>query len=641
MPALRYRAVVRSRWSTLVVLLSLACPAADDAARGQPEPLAPGSASNDPASSEPASSGPAKPELDEPAPLLIVRDPTTLIELERELGLVAVVGEAPLDAIRASLSARLARDRREDPSHTGVGLRHVHRQFDLRWLSATDTRFELIGVVNRLDRHAFGPGLGETRLIYRLAYTRTHERMRVDSRLPMTINVVFSQRPAAGMPEGAHADRLAALRELAERWQVEPGLEGAALAARLREPGRPLAPEQLDPALLESVEIDVQTERWPSTIRPDLAGHAEYLLQVFRHVDARWQASPLENTPDVARLAGDRQAKAELLAWLADPAQREALVAGTLVVPDRFLADAATSVTPRGLARLANRPWSQLFTVDELAPLAESDARLGGALTLRRRLDALSCQGCHQSRSIAGFHLLGDERDPSQTVDALQLGSSPHLEVELERRASWFAALHSEAALDHPPSELRESAEFAPGGAWGTRCGLPGTRDFATWTCAAGLVCTPLDDPELGTCLEPEPGGVGGVCEVGRIKASADHHRDRIVDVEPRACAEGGVCNDDRVGFPQGMCTFACEAGRPEGECGVIPNLRSFNDCLARDEPFRACIVATSSPAALRACDRDNPCRDDYICARSGSERGVCLPPYFLFQLRVDGHPSG
>ena len=49
---------------------------------------------------------------------------------------------------------------------------------------------------------------------------------------------------------------------------------------------------------------------------------------------------------------------------------------------------------------------------------------------------------------------------------------------------------------------------------------------------------------------------------------------------------------------------------------------------------------AFSNPAALRACDVDSPCRDDYICARSGSERGVCLPPYFLFQLRVDGHPG-
>lgn len=572
------------------------------------------------------------------APLLLVRDPASLIALERELDLRSVIGEAPLDAIAQSLAELLDRSRREDPEHTGVGLRHVHRQFDRRWLAAADTRFELIGVVNRLDRHAFArERLGETRLVYRLAYARTHEGMAIDSRLPMTINVVFRQELDSDAPPAEGAPRVAALRELAGRWQVDPALAGAELAAWLRAPGRPLAPEQLDPALLVAVEIDVQTERWPSTIRPDLAGHAEYLLMVFEREGERWVAAPLENTPDVARLAGDAQAKAELLAWLGEAAQREALVEGTLVMPERFAARRSVSVTPRGLARLANRPWSQLFDGDELAPLVAADARLGSTLELRRRLDALSCAGCHQSRSIAGFHLLGDERDAAMRVDALHHGSSPHLETELERRRVWLAALLAGEAA----SELRPSAEYDARGRWGARCGLPGHDDFAGWTCAAPLVCTQLDDAELGTCLEPEPGGVGAVCEVGRMRSKADHHRDKLIDVEARACAEGGVCNDDRVGFPQGMCTFACEAGRPEGECGVIPSLRSFNDCLARDEPFAACIVATSSPAALRACDRTQPCREDYICARAGeAERGACLPPYFLFQLRVDGHPA-
>jgi len=40
--------------------------------------------------------------------------------------------------------------------------------------------------------------------------------------------------------------------------------------------------------------------------------------------------------------------------------------------------------------------------------------------------------------------------------------------------------------------------------------------------------------------------------------------------------------------------------------------------------------------------DQKTPCRDDYICAESFvPERGVCVPPYFLFQFRVDGHPKG
>ena len=43
--------------------------------------------------------------------------------------------------------------------------------------------------------------------------------------------------------------------------------------------------------------------------------------------------------------------------------------------------------------------------------------------------------------------------------------------------------------------------------------------------------------------------------------------------------------------------------------------------------------------AGLRACDAATPCRDDYLCVRLDAGRGACIPPYFVFQMRVDGHP--
>jgi len=42
----------------------------------------------------------------------------------------------------------------------------------------------------------------------------------------------------------------------------------------------------------------------------------------------------------------------------------------------------------------------------------------------------------------------------------------------------------------------------------------------------------------------------------------------------------------------------------------------------------------------VRACAPDAPCRDGYACARVPGlppTTGACIPPYFLFQLRVDG----
>ena len=85
-------------------------------------------------------------------------------------------------------------------------------------------------------------------------------------------------------------------------------------------------------------------------------------------------------------------------------------------------------------------------------------------------------------------------------------------------------------------------------------------------------------------------------------------------------------------------CACACASGGPESTCGAIAILTPFNRCLAKGHPFPKCITENVRPAALRKCSTDAPCRDDYICARTPSGEGACIPPYFLFQLRVDGH---
>jgi len=92
------------------------------------------------------------------------------------------------------------------------------------------------------------------------------------------------------------------------------------------------------------------------------------------------------------------------------------------------------------------------------------------------------------------------------------------------------------------------------------------------------------------------------------------------------------------VGFPAGMCVVACGKMNDDEACGGIPQLTGFNNCLAAGRPFADCVRDNANPAAMRACDAEHACRDDYICARAG-DRGVCMPPYFLYQLRVDGHP--
>jgi hypothetical protein len=499
--------------------------------------------------------------------------------------------------------------------------RFSHRLFDRRFFRLPQASFELAGVVNRLDRAAYDANsCGETRLIYRLSYALDAQRA---SKLPMTLGVELK------VPRGRDCvDAIA-------RWQEPPHRDAATRASWLRSPQGPLAP----PLLLVSHEttrvvVNIQLVRWPSTVRPDLGGHAEYLLRAFRPgATGVLEAERLENTIDPADFRTPRQ-QAELLGWLAENAA--SVDAGTALLPQRFLAKRAISVTPRGLNRLANRPFSAALSRAAFSGREFTAGRfIKSATALLRRLDQLSCQGCHEARSVAGFHLLGEDLASAPVENALALPFSPHLAADLARRAR-IAALtaRGEMADLSVPFAERPTQD----GRYGAPCGLGTDPSFAGWSCDEGLQCTASEarpgDP-VGQC-QSKTRQVGDGCELGAVTPNLDRLRDRMGRVKVEPCPDM-VCNRSGVGFPGGMCTADC--GSPGATCGAIAILDPFNACLARGDSFLSCIRGNTSPAGLRACSVDQPCRDDYVCARSASG-GVCLPPYFVFQLRVDGHSS-
>jgi len=364
-------------------------------------------------------------------------------------------------------------------------------------------------------------------------------------------------------------------------------------------------------------------------------GHDEYVLRVFRRTDTPpfLVPAPLENTIDVAEIEQHGALRRDLLDWIRSSDTLAQIDAGVPLVPEKFLALRAVSISPHGLARRANR-----FYRTALEPAALAALDLSRYETIRtpealvRRLDALSCPGCHQSRSIAGFHLLGVE-PPDHKTDAIEVPMSPHFHTELDRRRPYVLAV----AEGRSPDDRRPSPEHAPhDDGVGARCGL-GNAGFSQWSCGRGLRCTRSFDDEVGEC-EPEGGpGIGGGCESGVITASANSHRDAARLGAPTACPNAGVCEANSVGFPGGMCSGACDALPPGAACGGIAILTDFNACLAAGTPFDRCIGEHTRPGSLRSCGFHEPCRDDYVCAR-GPNGGVCMPPYFLFQLRVDGH---
>jgi hypothetical protein len=251
-----------------------------------------------------------------------------------------------------------------------------------------------------------------------------------------------------------------------------------------------------------------------------------------------------------------------------------------------------------------------------------------------RRLDQLTCQGCHEARSIAGFHLLGDDPTTTPPGNALALGVSPHLAGDLRRRRAVVLLMMAGTEgwdFTHPFPERSDYSGY------GAHCGLGSDPSFAEWKCAPGLVCQPYDAPRgdpVGQCLPPEPRGAGDPCEAGPL----DWKRDRVASVEKKACADNAVCNTNAVGFPGGMCTETCSSLSSGAVCGSIAILDPFNACVARGEPFLDCLANNVRPAGFRACSTENPCRDDYICTKTKAG-GACIPPYFVFQMPVDGHP--
>ncbi len=526
-----------------------------------------------------------------------------------------------------------------DPQ-AGVGIaRYPHRLFDARWLASPDAFFELVGVVNRMDRRPFQTGFcGETRLVYRLAYRRS-DSAAMQSRLPMTLNVEL---------RGDAVDADGSCASSARRWlPPQPSMTDEALGQWLVSAQGPLSAQRLMLERLSQITINLQSVRWPSAVRPDLGGHAQYLLRAFEWNAStrRFDVALLENTPDVAKLQANPALRQELLTWLRHANSLLALDEATLKIPEKFLATEAVSVAPRGLARLANRPFAQLFKPEAWQAVPGSRT-LQSPQAVLRRLDDLSCMGCHQSRAVAGFHLLGaDQRGASRIFtagNALALPISPHLQEDLVRRDAYVST-----ALRAPkPDPFRQLAQTGhANGSFGAACGL-GDPGFAAWTCAPGLRCQAHgareDDHTVGVCM-PQTSAVGAICEPSRIIRSANPMLDRAQKLPAASCGgAASVCESTSVGFPGGMCSGACTALDKDGMCGKIAVLGGFNQCLAANKPFGECLNQHTRPGQLRSCSAQQPCRDDYICAQTedfSKGQGACIPPYFLFQMRVDGHP--
>jgi len=530
---------------------------------------------------------------------LFVEDARILAELEaRGLSFQQVVGPDRLEQIVRTVERDMTEITKGQPPSS------PRRPFKPEWL--TRGRFELVGVVNRLDRRHFDPSAcGEVRLVYRLALENPN---RPATRLPMTVNVRIPQPKPDGATE---------CKKIAQRWVGKDEL--LSLVGKL-------APAE--------IEINYQSIHVPA-YRKDMDDSAEYVLRAFEVEGRALHEEGLFNTPspDVD--------KRTLLTWVSEHLRE--IDDGSAVLPKALLARRSVSVSPRGLTRPENRPYSAIVSARDLAELPLDELRLVRTPELLlRRLDESTCAGCHQTRGVAGFHLLGAERNTA-TFNALAVGHSPHFDAELRWRT---ADLASAARGEH--GEPRPFAAH-PDGELGSVCGL--VPALSSWSCRDGLVCRDIHRADLGVCARPHAVEPSDPCEDVSLAPNARAEGPTVTASAPdTSCPaptpgtrSGPFCAPNWLGFTGGVCTERCtKVGERRGNaiCAPLPAAGYEAECFNSKQPVEACLRNHLIPVFVASCDGGHPCRADYGCARiPGAPDGVgaCVPPYFIFQARVDG----
>jgi hypothetical protein len=563
-------------------------------------------------------------------------------------------------------------------------------RFNPKFIDDRGSSLELTGVVNRMDRAFLSQHpCGEIRLIYRFVYSvkEPKQKERLKSRLPLTLSLVFDAWPG----------RRYSCTSIARRW-LESGrqsLPPAEMAAWLRSEAGPLAPSLVDPRNILRIELNMQFIRLAAATKRDFGGHAEYLLKVFKWDQRKqiFQDGLLENQIDRAGLLRpENAAKLEKLRqWLLRPEVIYDLDRGRLVIPEEYLAFSAVSVAPGGLSRSQNNPFWGLLDHAAIDRALAGYVAAGNALKFVKsaqgfeaRLNDLTCTGCHQTHGIAGFHFPGADRPGEPPSNAVFVPGSAHFFGDLPRRRAILEAFASRKRPDFArPFAGRTEEKFKEALAgttlydgWGAICYQGSDPTFAGWTCGEGLRCASLHaskfNPGFGTCIGTGRTKIGDPMEFGRVemtgygadiycRMSPSVHEDcRInpdLDVLPRAPGDGKgyVVARQRYdnpkamtgGFPAGMLRRStCEDLAPEATCGRVA-VTGFNKCILSGIDHKECTRNFMRPAGLRACDEAHPCREDYVCTaryagQAGAKAGMgsCIPPYFVFQFRADGHPS-
>ena len=429
-------------------------------------------------------------------------------------------------AIDAEFDRYAAQHKAASPSETiGVGEGFDVQLFDRANLKSPNTRFVLAGIVNRMDRaYVSEESCGEIRLIYRLARFETSpDGSKSATRLPMTFNLVMKARDARQTDQNGKPVTCA---EVARRWLDNGDWQGLI--------GSHFSP---DDAMIDRIETNIQISIAPKSALHDF--RSDYLLKVFKYDAAtkQFEESTLENQIDRDRILADDALRRDFKAWLLAPENFREFDRGTVLIPEKYLAKAAIAPTPAGFDASDMQPEfgmmqgegkgegksEPVFTdTDVVGALKQAAARgidmqnIRSVAGFQRRLNDVTCSGCHQTRGIGGFHFPGVDWLAEKASNSTIVPASPHFFGDQLRRRDILAAFaagkrpdFSRGFASRPQTRGAQElagTEYQDG--WGAHCYLPnqgsGTpdRSFTSWTCAKGLTCQAASaSSRIGMCF--------------------------------------------------------------------------------------------------------------------------------------------
>ena len=154
---------------------------------------------------------------------------------------------------------------------------------------------------------------------------------------------------------------------------------------------------------------------------------------------------------------------------------------GTVLIPEKFLANGAIAPTPVGFDPSDLQPEFGLVqgegarrvqrsdVVAALKKAAASGVKLQNIRSVggfERRLNDMTCSGCHQTRGIGGFHFPGVDWMAAKPSNSTVVPASPHFFGDQIRRRDILTALRDGRPPDYSRGfssrpQLRGSTELA------------------------------------------------------------------------------------------------------------------------------------------------------------------------------------